>query len=146
MRPFMLLSVLAIALAPLPVSAQQTRSTESYSVLKSVKIGGEGGFDYVYADGVGRRLYIPRSGQSALARIAVFNLDTLEPMGDISGVSAHGAAVDPKSHHGFATSNPVVMWDTKTLATIKTIDMQGKPQCPEHDGARRGRRLCRRHN
>jgi DNA-binding beta-propeller fold protein YncE len=57
----------------------------------------------------------------------VFNLDTLEPVGVIPNASARGAAVDPKSNHGFGSSKPVVMWDTKTLATIKTIDVQGNP-------------------
>jgi DNA-binding beta-propeller fold protein YncE len=70
-------------------------------------------------------LYIARSG--AGARISVFNLDTLEPAGEIPNASAHGAAVSTKSNHGFATSKPVVMWDTKTLATIKTIDVDGGP-------------------
>jgi len=31
-----------------------------YKVLKSAKVGGEGGWDYIYADSAGRRLYIPR--------------------------------------------------------------------------------------
>ena len=31
-----------------------------YKVLKTAKVGGLGGFDYIYADGAGRRLYIPR--------------------------------------------------------------------------------------
>jgi DNA-binding beta-propeller fold protein YncE len=57
----------------------------------------------------------------------VFNLDTLEPVGVIPNASARGAAVDPKSNHGFASSKPVAMWDTKTLATIKTIEVQGNP-------------------
>ena len=35
--------------------------------------------------------------------------------------------VDPKTNHGFATSKPVVMFDSKTLATIKTIDVEGNP-------------------
>ena len=35
--------------------------------------------------------------------------------------------MDPKSGHGFGSSKPVVMWDTKTLATIKTIDVEGGP-------------------
>jgi hypothetical protein len=59
--------------------------------------------------------------------VLVFNLDTLESVGEISKASARGAAVDPKSGHGFCSSKPVVMWDTKTLATIKTIDVQGNP-------------------
>jgi DNA-binding beta-propeller fold protein YncE len=42
-------------------------------------------------------------------------------------VGAHGAVVDPKSHHGFASSKPIVMWDSRTLKTIKTIDVEGNP-------------------
>jgi hypothetical protein len=71
------------------------------------------GFDYVYADDVGRRLYIPRTGTPP--RITVFNLDTLESVGEIPNANARGAAVDPTSNHGFGSSKPVVMWDTKTL-------------------------------
>ena len=48
-------------------------------------------------------------------------------MGEIPNANARGVAVDPKSHHGFGSSKPVVMWDTKTLATIKTIDVEGRP-------------------
>jgi len=94
-------------------------------VLKTAKVGGDGGFDYVYADDAGRRLYVPRTG--ANPRIMVYDLDTLEKVGEIPKASARGAAVDPKSHHGFGSSKPVVMWDTKTLETIKTIEVEGNP-------------------
>ncbi len=97
-----------------------------YKVIKTAKVGGAGGFDYVYADSAGRRLYIPRTGTPG-ARITVFNLDTLESTGEIPEVSARGAAVDPKSNHGFVTSKPVVMFDTKTLAVVKKIDVEGGP-------------------
>lgn len=107
------------------MQAQPASGDGPYHVLKTVKVGGEGGFDYVYADADGRRLYIARSGPTP--RITVFNLDTLETAGEIPGASAHGAAVDPKSHHGFATSKPVVMWDTKTLQVIKNINVEGGP-------------------
>lgn len=105
--------------------AQQAPTAGPYKILKTVKVGGDGGFDYVYADSVGRRLYIPRTGPTP--RVMVFNLDTLESVGEISKASARGAAVDPKSGHGFSSSKPVVMWDTKTLATIKTIEVEGNP-------------------
>jgi hypothetical protein len=127
--------VLAIAIA-LCVSAGQAQSPSSgpYKVLKTAKVGGTGGFDYVYADVAGRRLYIPRGGVPATAtapaipgRVTVFNLDTLAPAGEIPNTRGNGAAVDPKSGHGFASSKPVAMWDTKTLAPIKTIDVQGNP-------------------
>ncbi len=98
---------------------------QPYSVLKTAKVGGEGGFDYVYADASGRRLYVARTGPTK--RISVFDLDTLQPAGEIPDFSAHGVAVDPKSHHGFATSKPVLMFDSKTLKTLKTIEVQGNP-------------------
>jgi DNA-binding beta-propeller fold protein YncE len=104
----------------------QPAGLRPYKVIKTAKVGGAGGFDYVYADAVGRRLYIPRSGQQG-ARVTVFDLDTLAPVGEIANTNARGAAVDPKSNHGFASSKPVAMWDTKTLAPIKTIEVQGSP-------------------
>jgi DNA-binding beta-propeller fold protein YncE len=104
----------------------QTPSAGPYKVVKTVKVGGAGGFDYVYADTEGRRLYIPRPGATG-ARITVFDLDSLASVGEIPNANARGVAVDPKSHHGFGSSKPVVMWDTKTLATIKTIDVEGGP-------------------
>jgi len=99
---------------------------QPYKVVKTDKVGGAGGFDYVYADVNFRRLYIPRPAQSG-ARITVFDLDSLAPVGEIPNANARGVAVDPKSHHGFASSKPVVMWDAKTLAPIKTIDVEGRP-------------------
>jgi len=96
-----------------------------YKILKSAKVGGAGGFDYIYADTAGRRLYIPRTGPTP--RVTVFNLDTLEPAGEIPNTNARGAAVSAKSGHGFASSKPVAMWDTKTMQLIKTIDVQGGP-------------------
>ena len=60
-------------------------------------------------------------------QLAVFNLDTLAPVGAIAGIKAGGAAVDPKSHHGFSTTKPLTMWDSDTLKVIKTIDVDGRP-------------------
>ncbi len=135
MRRLSIELAIAIAIA-LCVSAGQAQSPSSgpYKVLKTAKVGGTGGFDYVYADVAGRRLYIPRGGVPATAtapaipgRVTVFNLDTLAPAGEIANTRGNGAAVDPKSGHGFASSKPVAMWDTNTLAPIKTIDVQGNP-------------------
>ncbi|HLJ54803.1 MAG TPA: hypothetical protein VKT77_07155 [Chthonomonadaceae bacterium] len=121
------LACAAVGIAALAGAAlAQPRAADGpYHVLKTAKVGGEGGFDYVYADSEGRRLYIARSGPAA--RIAVFDLDTLAPAGEIANTSAHGAATDAQTHHGFASSSPVAMWDTKTLAPIKTIAVQGRP-------------------
>jgi DNA-binding beta-propeller fold protein YncE len=109
--------LLALAASAIPASAQP------YKVVKSARVGGDGGFDYVYADSAGRRLYIPRG-----TRVDVFDLDTLKAAGSIPNArGVHGVAVDPVSHRGFCSSNPVVMWDTQTLQTLKTIEVQGGP-------------------
>ena len=93
-----------------------------YKIINTAQTMGTGGIDYVYADSDGRRLYVPRGNQ-----VLVFDLDTLKSAGTITNARAHGVAVDPKSHHGFCSSSPVVMWDTKTLETIKTIKVDGRP-------------------
>jgi hypothetical protein len=105
--------------------AQQSSSKGPYKVLKTARVGGEGGFDYINADVKNRRLYIPRGGPAG--QLMVFNLDTLEAAGAVAKVSAGGATVDPKSHHGFSTTKPITMWDSKTLEVIKTIDVEGRP-------------------
>jgi hypothetical protein len=108
-----------------------------YKVLKTARVGGEGGWDYIYADAAGRRLYIPRGATRAVAatdttpqvpaipaRLTVFDLDTLKPVGEIAGVGGNGTAVDPESGHGFTSDHPKVsMFDTKTLTLMKSIDV-----------------------
>ncbi len=120
---------------PMRLMSAQTAPTEGpYKVLKSARVGGEGGTDYIFADDVGRRLYIPRgatradsaSGRPASpARISVFNLDDLSPMGEIitaPNSQGNGAAIDPKSGHGFTSSRPgITMFDTKSMQLIKSI-------------------------
>src|SRR5215469_13488560 len=81
----------AIFLSGLPLHAQ----SGPYKVLSNTKVGGDGGFDYVYADSAARKLYIPRSGPSG--RITVFDVESLKSLGEIPNVSAHGVAVDEKS-------------------------------------------------
>src|SRR5213083_2760930 len=104
--------------------AQQPPASGPYKVLKTVRVGGEGNWDYIYADVAGRRLYIPRRGSADVpTRLSVFNLDTLEPVGEIDAIGGNGTAVDPKSGHGFTSSRPPSMFDTKTMKLIKTIDV-----------------------
>jgi DNA-binding beta-propeller fold protein YncE len=103
-------------------SAQGTPTAKPYRIVNTAQTMGTGGIDYVYADSERRRLYVPRGDQ-----VLVFDLDTLKSAGVIPNARARGAAVDPKSHHGFCSSSPVAMWDTKTLETIKTIPVEGRP-------------------
>src|SRR6476659_5890433 len=92
------LSLLLTAIAALaPILLAQ--STGPYKVIKTARVGGEGGTDYIYADTVGRRLYITRGATQAQAatdtrpevpavetRLTIFDLDTVESVGVITGV------------------------------------------------------------
>jgi DNA-binding beta-propeller fold protein YncE len=156
MRRLSLVFAVGIALLVSGSFILRAQTSGPYKVLKTAKVGGAGGFDYVYADSDGRRLYVVRGGQGGPGgrgpgaqaapggapaaappasqpsptpgRVSVYDLDTLALVGEIPDArNGHGAAVDPKSGHGFASTNPVIMWDTKTLTTIKTIDVQGNP-------------------
>jgi len=134
MRQFCFVLAAALAVFAPAGSAQESGP---YKVLKTARVGGEGGWDYIYADTDGRRLYIPRGATRAvpatdttpevaaqLARLTIFDLDTLKPAGEISGVGGNGTAVDPKSAHGFTSDHPKVsMFDTKTQTLIKSIDV-----------------------
>ena len=134
MRRFAAILVTAIGLTVATTSAQQP-SSGPYKVLKTARVGGEGNWDYIYADVAGRRLYIPRRAPAVPAgaegaapsnirtRLTIFNLDTLDPIGEIDGVGGNGAVVDPKSGHGFTSSKPVSMFDTRTMKPIRTIDV-----------------------
>jgi len=121
------LKPLAAAFAALLSLAALSSAQEAgpYKVLKIQLVGGDGGFDYVTADPEGRNLFVARMGPAG--HVGVFNLDTLAQVGDIPGISAHGGAVDAATGHGFATSKPVTMFDAKTFAILKKVDVDGNP-------------------
>jgi hypothetical protein len=125
-RKLLALAALAVLLPLATLTHAQTPSQSGpYKVLQIVKVGGDGGMDYVTADSANRTLYVARSGPAG--HIGVFSLDTFAQVGDIPNTSAHGAVVDDVTGHGFATSRAITMFDAKTFAIIKTIPVQGNP-------------------
>jgi len=136
-----LLTVVISVFAPLVLA----QSAGPYRVLKTAKVGGEGGTDYIFADAVGRRLYITRGATQAREatattpavpafekRLTIFDLDTLEAAGVIPGVGGNGATVCPKTGHGFTSDHPQPsMFDVQTMKLIKTIEV---PQGFSADG------------
>ncbi len=116
-------SLLAACLLTVSSAAIVAQDAGPYKVLADKKVGGAGGWDYVYADAANRKLYIPRMG--AGSRVTVFDLDTLAPVTEFPETAGHGVAV--AAGHGFSSSNPVLMWDAKDLKQIKTIAVTGRP-------------------
>jgi len=78
----------ACVIVAAPVAAQ---STPTYTVVRTMVIGGDGGWDYVYADSAARRLYVARA-----TRFMVVDLDSGKVVGEIPDTpGAHGVAVVP---------------------------------------------------
>src|SRR4051812_21449810 len=131
------LFIVVIALFACAGLALQLGPDGPYKVLKTAKVGGEGGTDYIFADVAGRRLYITRGATQERPatdttpavpafekRTTIFNLDTLEPVGTIPGVGGNGAVVCPNTGHGFTSDHPKPsMFDVKEMKLIKTIDV-----------------------
>jgi DNA-binding beta-propeller fold protein YncE len=122
MIKFTLLScvLLCAGLVAGKVFAQDTGTP--YKVLDTTQLMGNGGIDYVYADNDGRRVYVPRGGNTY-----VFDLDSHKYIGAITNIGGHGVAIDTATHHGFSSSPAIGMFDTETLQKIKSIDVQGRP-------------------
>jgi hypothetical protein len=117
-----LLRILSVAGIGLLAGNVLAQTGTPYKVLDTTQIMGNGGIDYVYADNDGRRVYVPRGGNTF-----VFDLDTHKYIGAITNISGHGVAIDTRTHHGFSSSSPVGMFDTETMQKIKSIDVQGRP-------------------
>jgi len=135
-RSWLILAALVVLCTSIGV-ARQAPATGPYKVIRKVKVGGEGGTDYLFADSVARRLYITRNANQgrpatdtapavppALPRISVFNLDTLDLISEIPDTGGNGAIACQNTGTGFATSHPdISMFDTKTLKLIKKIPL-----------------------
>ena len=109
-----------IALVPF-IFAQSTLPV----VLDTIAVGGSGGMDYITCDTKTHRLYISHS-----TRVEVVQYDTKEHVGSIEKTSGvHGIALAPEFSRGFTSNGKdgsVTVFDTKTLAIIKTIDTKEK--------------------
>jgi DNA-binding beta-propeller fold protein YncE len=88
-----------------------------YRVLRSITLGGEGGWDYVTVDSDARRVYIPRS-----THILVVDADSGKQVGDIQGMNGlHGVAVASEFNRGFVTGNKTEQEGTVYVFDLKTL-------------------------
>src|ERR1022692_3659545 len=131
MRRFCLICTAGIAMSAFIGLAQKLPSDGPYRVLKTVKLGGAGTFDTACADTVERKLYIPRKNPG---RITVFNLDTLEPAGEIPDAilfDEFNERVYIFSH----TAPHATVINAVDGAVLGTIDLGGMPEQAVTDGS-----------
>ena len=113
-------------------AAAQAAST--YTVVRTMLVGGDGGWDYVYADSAARRLYIARA-----TRFMVVDLDSGKLVGEIPDTpGAHGVAVVSDLGIGFTTNgreNTSSVFDLKTLKVSEKIKTGEGPDAVVYDPA-----------
>ena len=133
---FELTGALVIALGfcacPFSLSAAPSPGPSGYKVIKTVPVGGAGGWDYVYVDSSARRVYISR-----FTHTVVMDADTYAVVGDIPDTQGvHGIAIASDLGRGFTSngrSNDVTIIDLKTLKPIGNVKTDANPDAIVYD-------------
>jgi DNA-binding beta-propeller fold protein YncE len=120
--------LLVIALVPLLLAATPT----GYHLVGEIKIGGDGGWDYLVADSAARRLYV-----SHATHVIVVDLDSQKIVGDIPDTQGvHGIAIATEFNRGFVSNgrtNNVTIFDLKTLKAVGTVATGENPDAIRYD-------------
>ena len=121
-----LVVAILVGLAPFLYAARPVPGPSGYKVVKTVPIGGEGGWDYVYVDSDARRVYISHGTHTV-----VLDADTYAVVGDIPDTQGvHGIAVASALGRGFTSNgrtNDVTIFDLKTYKPIGKVATDGNP-------------------
>ena len=105
-----------------------------YHLIKKIKVGGEGFWDYLAFDSPTRRLFISRG-----TKVVVLNVDTEKVVGEIPNTAGvHGIALAPDLGRGFTSNGQagtVTIFDLKTLAVIGEAKAEMNPDAIIYDPA-----------
>jgi outer membrane protein assembly factor BamB len=127
--PLTLNRVLAAFVLLLSAGLVPARAQSTWSVVKTLPIGGEGGWDYVTADTDHHRLFVTRTTHTI-----VIDTETGKTLGDIPGQkNAHGTAIVPRLNRGFITDGgdggAIVVFDLRDYSVLGRI-----ATVPDSDG------------
>lgn len=118
MRKLFLVSLLLVA-------ATAIAAATGYHILKEIKIGGDGGWDYLTMDNAARRLYVSHNN-----KVVVVDPDAGKVVGEIPDTQGvHGIAIAAGLNRGFTSNgraNNVTIFDLKTLKPIGAPVMTGE--------------------
>ena len=109
-------------------AATGSAGSSGYRLLRKIKLGGEGFWDYLTIDSPTRRLFISRG-----TKVIVLNVDTGKVVGEIPDTAGvHGIALAPDLGRGF-TSNGAA--GTVTIFDLKTLQVTGQAQAGKNPDA-----------
>jgi DNA-binding beta-propeller fold protein YncE len=105
-----------------------------YHVLKTYKLGGEGGWDYLTLDPGSRHLFISRA-----THVIVIDADSGKTVGDITDTpGVHGIALAQEFGRGFISNGregTVSIFDLSTLKTLNKVKAGENPDAILYDRA-----------
>ena len=105
-----------------------------YHVIRTYKLGSDGGWDYLTLDSTSRRLYISRA-----THVIVIDADSGKPVGDIPDTpGVHGIALAPDLGRGFVSNGregTVTIFDIETLKPITKVKAGDNPDAILYDPA-----------
>jgi YVTN family beta-propeller protein len=129
MKRVLISLILLLSACPLMFAADS-----GMHILKTYKLGGEGGWDYLKLDPDSRRLYISRS-----THVIVIDADSGKPVGDIPDTpGVHGIAIAPELGRGFTSNGregTVTIFDLTTLKPITKVKVGENPDAILFDPA-----------
>jgi YVTN family beta-propeller protein len=109
-----------------------TAAAQEYKLARTVKLGGEGGWDYPAVDGAARRVYVSRG-----SHVMVLDADTLQVVGDLPDTpGVHGIAIAGELGKGFTSNgraNTLTVFDTKTLKATGEVKAGTNPDAILYD-------------
>jgi len=114
--------------------AAQSSGRSGYHLLKKIKLGGEGFWDYLAFDPPTRRLFISRG-----TKVVVLNVDSEKVVGEIPNTAGvHGIALAPDRGNGFTSNGQagtVTIFDLKSLQVIGQAQAGMNPDAIVYDSA-----------
>lgn len=125
---------LVVILAVAVLIGNAAAGASGYRLLRTWKVGGEGGWDYLKVDSEARRFYISRS-----TKVLVVDADSGASIGEIPDTpGVHGIALAPDLGKGYTSNgkeNTVSVFDLKTLKTLNKIKVGNRPDAILYDPA-----------
>lgn len=119
----MVLTLLTMGIGYPPIASA---ADPHYKLIKEIPIGGGSGWDYLYADAVGRRLYVTHG-----TKVVVIDMDNDKVVGEILDTpGVHGFVTAPELKRGFSSNgqeNKASIVDLDTLKTIQKVTTGANP-------------------
>src|ERR1044071_360504 len=130
--PWRLFAFAAFALLTSPSPAAESQ----YHFVKEIAVGGEGSWDYLSVDGVGRRLYVSHG-----TKVVVIDLEKDQVVGEIGDTpGVHGFAVAPELGRGFSSNgreNKANIVDLKMLKKLSKTETGQNPDAILYEPSRK---------